>query len=285
MYVVTGITGQVGAIVAQTLLDAGLPVRAVVRNAEKGAIWAAKGCEIAIADILDADALAAAFGGAEGVFLLMPPNYDPEPGFPQTAQIIAVVTSAVETAQPGKLLFLSTVGAHVAEPMLLNNSRMMEEALRALPIPVCFLRAAWFMDNAKWDLASAREGTIPSFLQPLDHPIPMVATSDIGRTAASLLRETWGGTRIVELEGPRRYCANDIASAFAAALGHPVATEPVPHDSWEALFRAQGMNNPTLRIRMLDGFNEGWVDFEGGSAEHRTGTVTLDTVIETLVAQ
>ncbi|CCW19064.1 putative nucleoside-diphosphate-sugar epimerase [Sphingobium indicum BiD32] len=285
MYVVTGITGQVGGAVAQALLGAGLPVRAVVRNAEKGAAWAARGCEIAVADVLDPEALKGAFADAEAVFLMMPPNYDPEPGFPQTMEIAAAVMSAIEVARPGRLVFLSTVGAHVEEPMLLNNSRLMEEALRRTPIPVCSLRAAWFMENASWDVGAAREGVVPSFLQPLDHAIPMVATADIGQTAASLLQEDWTGVRVVELEGPERYSANDIASAFSSALGHPVEMKPVPRDSWEALFRSQGMANPMPRIRMLDGFNEGWIDFERKGTEHRIGTVRLDGVIKALVAR
>ena len=57
MYAVTGITGKVGGIVARTLLAAGLPVRAVVRDADKGRPWAEKGCEVAIASIADADGL------------------------------------------------------------------------------------------------------------------------------------------------------------------------------------------------------------------------------------
>jgi len=37
MYALTGITGKVGGALAATLLAAGLPVRAVVRDATKGA--------------------------------------------------------------------------------------------------------------------------------------------------------------------------------------------------------------------------------------------------------
>jgi NAD(P)H dehydrogenase (quinone) len=285
MYVVTGITGQVGSVVAETLLAARLPVRAVVRSSEKGAPWAAKGCEIAIAEITDTDALAKAFNGAKGVFLMSPPNYDPEPGFPQTVKSIAAVTTAINVARPEKVVFLSTVGAHVAEPMLLNNSKMMEEALRSAPVSIGFLRAGWFMENAKWDVEAARTGIIPSFLQPLEHPIPMVATADIGRTAASMLGESWTGIRIVELEGPRRYSADDIGKAFSLAIGIPVRMHPVPRDQWEPLFRSQGMKNPVPRIRMIDGFNEGWVDFEGGTAEHRKGSTGLQTVISELAAK
>jgi NAD(P)H dehydrogenase (quinone) len=181
-------------------------------------------------------------------------------------------------------VFLSTIGAQVAEFNLLNNSRITEEGLH-LSVPVAFLRAAWFMENASWDLDAAKAGVVPSFLQPLDHLIPMVATADIGSTAADLLRESWTGLRIVELEGPRRYSANDIARGFAEAVGHPVRMEPVPRDTWEALFRSQGMKHPLARIRMIDGFNEGWIDFEGGGTEHRTGRIPLEAVLNDITAQ
>jgi len=219
------------------------------------------------------------------VFLMTPTDFDPEPGFPKTHEAIAAVKTAIAAAQPAKMVFLSTVGAQVAEFSLLNNSKITEEGLRAVPIPVAFLRAAWFMENASWDVEAAKTGVVPSFLQPLDHPIPMVATADIGSTAADLLRESWTGLRIVELEGPRRYSANDIAVGFAEAVGHPVRMEPVPRDTWEALFRSQGMKHPLARIRMIDGFNEGWIDFEGDGAEHRTGRIPLETVLKDLTTQ
>ncbi len=283
IYAVTGITGKVGGIVARTLLAAGLPVRAVVRDVDKGRPWAENGCEVAIASIADADGLTKAFSGADGVFLMTPPDFDPEPGFPKTHEAIAAVKAAIAAAQPAKVVFLSTVGAQVAEFSLLHNSKITEEGLRTVSVPVAFLRAAWFMENASWDVEAAKAGLVPSFLQPLDHPIPMVATADVGHVAADLLRESWTGLRIIELEGPRRYSANDIGLGFAEAVGHPVRMEPVPRDTWEALFRS--MKHPLARIRMIDGFNEGWIDFEGGAAEHRTGRIPLETVLKDLAAQ
>jgi NAD(P)H dehydrogenase (quinone) len=283
MYAVTGITGKVGGTVAHGLLAAGKKVRAVVRDAAKGKSWADKGCEVAIAEIGDAAALTAAFAGTDGVFLMTPPNYDPEPGFPDTRANAVAIEAAITAARPGKVVFLSTVGAQVAEPNLLNNSKLTEEMLRGAPVPVAFLRAAWFMENAAGDIEAARSGVVPSFLQPLNHAIPMVATANIG-AAAKLLQENWNGVRIVELEGPRRYAAADIGRAFAAALGREVRMEPVPYDSWEQLFRSQGMRHPMPRIRMVDGFNEGWIDFER-AGEHRQGTVTLETVIAGLTGK
>src|SRR6478672_9179806 len=97
-------------------------------------------------------------------FLMTPPDFDPEPGFPKTHEAIAAVKAAIAAASPAKVVFLSTVGAHVAEFNLLNNSKITEEGLRNVPVPVAFLRAAWFMENASWDVEAAKTGVVPSFL-------------------------------------------------------------------------------------------------------------------------
>jgi uncharacterized protein YbjT (DUF2867 family) len=157
--------------------------------------------------------------------------------------------------------------------------------LGTLPLPITFLRAAWFMENSAWDVASARTtGVVPSFLYPLDKPLPMVATADVGQVAAELLQENWQGKRVVELEGAR-LTPNDVAAGFARVLGREVRMQVVPRATWESLFKAQGMKNPTPRIQMLDGFNEGWIDFESDARATRKGSVPLDSVLRELVAR
>jgi len=285
MFAITGITGQVGGTVARALIDNGQRVRAVVRNAEKGAAWARKGCEVAVADLYDAAALKKAFAGVQGVFFLLPPVFDPSPDFNEARRVIAAVREALEVARPSKVVSLSTIGAQALQPNLLQQHQLQEKSLGTLPLPITFLRAAWFMENATWDVAPARTtGVIPSFLYPLDKPVPMVATKDIGRVAAELLQETWQGRRVVELEGAR-LSPNDIAAAFGRVLEREVRMEAVPRATWEALFKSQGMKNPVPRAQMLDGFNEGWIDFEGDASSTRKGTVSLDTVLQTLIAR
>jgi uncharacterized protein YbjT (DUF2867 family) len=286
MYAITGITGKVGGAVARTLLAAGQPVRAVVRDASRAHSWAEQGCEVATANMDDTTSLTAAFKGAQGVFILPPSEFDPSPGFPEAQVVIDAVRAALLAAQPGKVVCLSTIGAQAAEANLLTQRTLMEQALRGLPIPVIFLRPGWFMENASWDIASARdEGVIHSFLQPLDKLVPMVATADVGRIAASLLQQNWKGARVVELEGPMRVTPNDIAASFARILGHPVRAEVVGRDTWDALFRSQSMKYPLPRMRMLDGFNEGWIAFEGRDADIIKGDVKLETVLRELVSQ
>jgi NAD(P)H dehydrogenase (quinone) len=286
MYAIMGVTGQIGGIIARTLLATKQPVRAVVRDAGKGQIWSERGCEVALATIENVASLAAAFRGAKGVFLLVPPNFDPLPGFPEAQGIGEALRSALVEANPGRVVYLSTIGAQASERNLLTQHTIIEKALAGLPMPVTILRPAWFMENSSWDVAPAmQQGVIPGFLQPLDRPVPMVATADIGRVAAGQLQIAWSGYRVIELEGPRRVTPNEIAATFANLLDRPVRMEAVPRESWEALFRSQGMNNPIPRIRMLDGFNEGWIDFEHGEAESQKGSVTLETVLKALIAR
>ncbi|MGX7003410.1 NmrA family NAD(P)-binding protein [Caballeronia sp. KNU42] len=284
MFAVTGITGQVGGVVARLLLAAGHEVRAVVRDAVKGEVWAKQGCEVALADVNDQQALQHAFEGTEGVFVLLPPTFDPTPGFPEARKTIATLRAALAVAKPSRVVVLSTIGAQATEPNLLNQLQILEQELGTLPMPVAFLRAAWFIENAAWDVAPAREsGIVPSFLQPLDKRVPMVATADIGRVAAELLRESWTGRRVVELEGPQRISPDMIAESFARLLGRDVSMSVVPRDTWEDLFRSQGMKNPTPRMQMIDGFNEEWICFEGAENEVRKGRVPLDTVLQSLL--
>lgn len=286
MYAITGITGQVGGALARTLLAARQPVRAVVRDLDKAREWADLGCEIALARMNDASALAAAFEQAEGVFILPPSEFDPQPGFPEARAVIDAVTTAIERARPRKLVCLSTIGAQATQTNLLTQRTLMEQALSKSTVPVAFLRPAWFMENFAWDVERARvEGVMASFLQPLDKPVPMIATADVGRVAAELLQQDWQGCRIVELEASQRVSPNDAAAAFSRVLGRPVTAQAVPRETWADLFTSQGTKDPQPRIRMLDGFNEGWIEFESDAANVVKGEIALETVLRGLVAK
>ncbi len=255
-----------------------------MRDAKKGDPWVASGCEIALADVNNKAALIQAFEGVEAAFVMLPPTFDPRPGFLEAQAAIASLCDALRIARPGRVVALSTIGGHVERPNLLNQLHMLEAAMQTLPLPVAFVRPAWFMENSAWDIAPAREvGVVPSFLQPLDKPIPMIATRDIGAVVAELLVEPWEGVRVVEIEGPQRVTPNQIAGALASVLGREVRMEAIHRATWESMFRSQGMRNPVPRMQMLDGFNEGWIEFESGEAGSRKTATTLREVLDSLI--
>ena len=289
MYAVMGITGRVGAVTARTLLDDGKKVRGVVRDRLRAAHWEARGVEIAVADYRDTAALEAAFRDTDGVFIMIPGNFMPSPGYAETREIVAGLRAALEVARPPKAVYLSSVGAqHPTGLGLITQLHILEQELNSLPIPNAFLRAAWFLDNFQWDVVSARErGEIASFLFPLDRAFPMVATEDIGHLAGKILQQQWTGNRNPEIEGPRRYSALDAAAAFSNLLNRAVQAVPIPREKWPVLFEETGTPSDRTgpRVEMLDGFNSGWIDFDPQAKEHLSGSHTLEDVLRGFLKQ
>src|SRR3984885_2983932 len=288
MYAIMGITGRVGGAIAENLLAQGEKIRAIVRNPEKAARWRDRGAEIAVADTDDPHALVSAFEGTDGVFLMVPPNFTPAPGFPELRKTLASYRAALAKALPKKAVYLSSIGAEQTSGLgLITGSHLLEQTLGDLPIAHAFLRAGWFMENHAWDVTIARsEGKFWSNLYPLDRTFSLVATADIGKAGADVLRQEWTGTRRIEVAGPEQYSPNDIARALSAALGRTVGAVAVPREEWTDFFVGQGMpeGRTEPRAKMVDGFNSGWIHFGVPGTEHVTGATSLTSVIAKLVA-
>jgi uncharacterized protein YbjT (DUF2867 family) len=287
MYAIMGITGKVGSAVAENLLAQGEQIRAIVRNPDKAARWRDRGAEIAVADVDDPNALAAAFEGTDGVFLMVPPNFAPAPGFPETRKTLASYRAALAKALPKKAVYLSSIGAEQNGGLgLITSSHLLEQTLGDLPIAHAFLRAGWFMENHAWDVTTAQsERRMFSNLYPLDRKFPLVATADIGKAGADVLRQEWTGTRYIEVAGPEQYSPNDIAQALSSALGRAIEAVAVPRENWTEFFVGQGMpqGRTETRAEMVDGFNSGWIHFGVAGTEHITGATSLTSVIANLV--
>ena len=287
MYAVMGITGQVGGAVARTLLGMGRAARGVARDPAKAADWTTRGATLAKADQADAAALAAALAGVDGAFVMLPPMFAPTADFAEARRLIAALRQAVTAAAVPRVVALSTIGAqHESGTGILKGLHLMEQELGTLPMPVAFVRAAWFMENASWDVQLAFDkGELASLLQPLERAVPMVSTEDVGRVAAEVLATPWSGKRVIELEGPRRFSPDDLAAALSAIVRRPVRPRAVPRDQWTAAFQSQAASPEAagLRAEMIDGFNTGHVDF-GGHSEHVRGRVTLDAAVAKLVS-
>jgi NAD(P)H dehydrogenase (quinone) len=289
MYAIMGITGKVGGGVARTLLAKSEKVRGIVRNPEKAAEWQKQGAELFKADYDDVDALTAAFTGVAGVFVMVPPNFAPAPGFAETKATLRVLHEALSRALPSKAVYLSSIGAEQASGLgLITSSHLLEKTLGDLPLSHAFLRASWFIENSAGDIAGARnEGKIRFQLHPLDRKFPLVATADIGKLGAETLTQSWTGIRHIEVAGPESYSPLDIADAFANAVRRSVEAIAVPRTEWETLWVSQGMpeGRTAPRAEMVDGFNSGWIHFGVPGTEHVHGATPLREVISQLVTR
>lgn len=277
MFVVAGVSGNTGSVVAHTLLDRKAPVRVVVRDAEKGAPFRARGAEVAVADLGDAAALTQALRGAEGAYLLVPPNVTAEDVLGAQGKVLDAFVDAVRASRVPHVVFLSSIGAQLPAgtgPIQLVHRA--EKALSEVLQNVTFVRAAYFMENLGGGLAALPGGVFPSFLR-ADARIAMIATKDIGRVAAEALLRGPRGRDVIELEGPERYAPTDVAAALASITGKPVRLEVAPEDAIIGAFQGFGFSRDmaSLYDEMIRALNAGKIGFEGGAAKATKGEITL----------
>jgi len=68
---------------------------------------------------------------------------------------------------------------------------------------------------------ASETGVLPSLQHPVSKRFPTVSAQDVGSIAAQLLTDgvTVSAPRVVHVEGPRRYDANEVGQPWAIFLG------------------------------------------------------------------
>ena len=112
MFLVMGITGNVGGATAEHLLALGKEVRALVRNREKAANWANQGVELVDGDWNNSEAIERALKGVEGAFVMLPAVWAPSPDYKEAKGVIANYVEALTRAAPPRVVALSSMGAN-----------------------------------------------------------------------------------------------------------------------------------------------------------------------------
>lgn len=274
LFLVTGITGHVGGVTAQRLLDKGHRVRALVRNLDKARPWADKGVQLVKGDFHDRAAVADALRDVHGAFLMLPPVIAPKHGFPEARTVIDSYVEGLRESRVRNVVALSSIGSEKNSGLgLITATHMLEEALMAMPFPVAFIRAGSFFENYLPMLDSAAEtGALYSFMQPVDVPVSMVATCDIGKEAARLLASDWEGKRFIELGTPTS--PNEIARAMSETLGRHIVAHPVPRDQWTSTLEQFGFpaGGTGPYEEMTDSINSGWICFGAPGTEPLPGS-------------
>jgi uncharacterized protein YbjT (DUF2867 family) len=287
MFVVTGATGHTGSATAEALLARGKKVRVVVRDAARAAGWKARGAEVIVASLDDAAALTEALRGAEGAFLMVPPEYGSNDYLGSRRPIVDAFARALEAARPKRTVFLSSIGAQRdagTGPIL--SLHYGEERLAKSPARVTFLRAAYFFENWGSVLPVARaQGVLPSTLA-LGPRIPMVSTRDIGRVAAEILTGEREAGPVVELVGPAEYAPEDVAQALSKVLAKPVTPVPVAESAIVPTLTSAGFspNVAELFREMVSGFNSGATTAEQAPSAWVRGTVGVEEALRGLAA-
>lgn len=285
MYVVAGVSGHTGAATAQALLAQGKKVRVLVRSAEKGEPWRKQGCEVAVTELGDATGLAKALQGAQGFYLLSPPNFAATDFLADRSALLEKVVAAVEQAKVPAVVFLSSVGAqHPSGTGPIVGLHRAEKALEGIAPSVTFLRAAYFLENWGSVVPVAKAQGILPFFGATSVKFSQVSTKDIGAAAAKALLEPASGTRVIELTGKEDWSADDVAQALGALLGKPVKAVGAPVESARAGLEQAGVPKEMARLyaEMYQGMAKGLAAFERPKALTR-GTASLAEALKPLV--
>jgi len=290
-YVICGATGNVGSKVAKSLLEAGVPVRAVGRERVRLEPLAATGAEPWPGNLGDAKFLSKAFSEAGGVFAMIPPQYDAPDITAYQNGIGEALVTALENARVPRVVTLSSIGAHLFEGTgPIRGLHDMEKKLEKLgDAGVVHLRAAYFMENHLWNVSIIREhGMNGSPIRP-DAPIPMVATKDIADEAARLLLgKTLSRHTVRYLLGPRDLTMTEATRILGRAIGKPdLRYIQFPEEEARKAMSGMGMSNSAIEalLEMQRGFNAGRIRPTQERNASNTTPTTLEEFAETVFAQ
>lgn len=285
-FVVAGVSGKTGRVVAEELLAQGEKVRVVVRTAKKGEEWKARGAEVAIADSADAGAMTRALAGASGAYLLVPPDVAAKDYRRDQAATVEAYQRAIVGSKIPHVVLLSSVAAqHPSGTGPIVGLHHAEKALGAIATTrLTAVRAASFIENFAASLGALPHGILPSFL-PKGLAYEMIATRDIGKLAASLLRAgTPAKNQVVEL-GLAPQSATDVAAALSRITGKPITVAEQPLAEVVPTFTGFGLSESVASLyrEMYEGLVSGRVAFEGGH-RRELGTTTVEEVLRELLA-
>lgn len=224
MIVITGATSNTGKAVATALVNAGARVRVIGRSAGRLQPFVERGAEPFEALPTDGEAMMRAFKDASAAYVMLQPGYSPESDdFPAyLKQVIDAVVPALKSAGVRHVVALSGWGANYRDSTgPLWGLRMLEARLAAEALPnVMALRAGWFMENASSMIDDLRDGAETRGALRGDVKLPMIATSDVGATAAHyLLDPDFSGFTIKEVQGPEELTLQEAAQRIGRLTG------------------------------------------------------------------
>lgn len=285
-YFVAGITGNVGGAAANSLLQGGHNVRSVVRNLDKAAPWAERGVELIHGDLTNIAALEQALTGVDGAFVMVPPNVVPEPGMPEARAVVDALRQALTRVTPPRVVALSSIGSEQTSGLgLITATHWLEQALGGLTVPVACVRAGSFYENDVAALpGAAASGVFYTLYGPVDRPVPMIATADIGATVAELLTTAWTERRIIELGTP--VTPAELAETIGKLAGRDVKAVAVPGDRLTETLEQFGMpmGRTWAMEEMVNSVNSGWIHFGIAGTEARPGTTSAAEVYRRHIA-
>jgi len=287
MYTILGATGNIGSVIARTLLSNGEKVRVVGRNAGRLQPFVQRGAEAFVGNVMDTEAMTRALAGARAAFLMVPPNMTSPDYRADQERTSDAISAAAKNSGLQYAVNLSSYGAQAPAgtgPIAgLHNSEKKLDAIDKLK--VLHLRPGYFFENHLAGIQMIQMMGIFGGALKGDLKIPMIATRDVGAYAAErLLKLDFNGRRTQELQGERDLTLTEVVAVIAKGLRKPeLRYVQFPYDQMEKVLEQMGAPAKTVAsfIEMFQGINNGIVT----ATETRSPANTTPSSIETFVKE
>ena len=283
-YVVAGVTGRVGSVVATELLSRDVAVTVIVRDEARGLQWANRGADVAIGSLDDRGFVARVVRGAAGFFTLLPENVPPDDFHGARRRMADAIAGGVQDGGVSHVVMLSAIAASLADgngPA--KDLHYCERQLELHAKQLTLLRACYFQENVAGAIPAAiRAGVYPNFLASANEPIPMIATRDVGRFATQALLAPPQGREIMDVFGPA-YSIHQVARALGGALGKELQVIDIPPPRQSDTLVDAGIPRPIADAiaEMFGAFNAGLITPRGDRSA--VGITPIEDVVRQYV--
>ncbi len=240
MILLTGITGNNGGATATALLEKGVKFRALVRDLDKAADWAAKGVELVKGDLDDIDSLKAALEGVDRAMLILPNGEE------QQRLERQFIDTAKEVGLPWILKLSSPEAVRgTTSPIPLAHIAS-EDAIMESGMNWTFVRPSFFMQNFRSSPASCKASGKLSM--PMGNgTVALTDCADAGSFIAHVLTDEDSAPhygQCYDICGPDPvFDFNDIANIIGEVIGQEVAYDDCDPAAYQEAIRPYHRND------------------------------------------
>jgi uncharacterized protein YbjT (DUF2867 family) len=230
---VAGANGQLGSVIVRKLAAAGVPVRAVGRNAQKLDTLRAPGVEIVPVDLMNLAALTEACRGVGQIVSTANNNMGKGAVSPTKIDLPAHqnLCAAARNAGVRRILYVSAHGIDQDSPVdVFRVKWYIEDAIRRSGVPHVILRPTAFMDVWVDHIIAdpIREKGVATIFGPGTAQANYIAVDDVAEFVVKILAREEVVNEVVEIGGPSTMSMNDVTALVEKHLGRGGRRRHIP---------------------------------------------------------